>query len=85
MNSFAYKLRPNSSLADLAFYRLTQATCSHKDFVEFPTVFSVLCSSLSLPKPSVWKIIHYLQKRNKIEIIAGHGIRIKGKVEGVKK
>ena len=65
----------------LGLYGLAMArieSCSaHNGLIRFPDIFSKLCRSYSISKREAWDVLGVLRDFGLIEIVAGHGVRLK--------
>jgi hypothetical protein len=52
-------------------------TQSRSDLIPFPDVFEKLCRNFSIKKEECWKILLFLKRKGIIEIVFGHGVRIR--------
>ena len=66
-------------LYGLAFERLKESSdkSDNSKVIPFPKVFSKLCAPFSIKKQLAWEILFIFRDCGLIEIIAGHGVRIK--------
>lgn len=64
-------------LYGLALDRLK--SCKGSDgIIRFPDVFSKLCTSFSIKKDDCWELLFFFKEMGLIEIVCGHGVRVKG-------
>lgn len=66
-----------SGLYGLAFKRLEEIN-NTKNIINFKDCFSRLSVSFSIPKKDCWEVIFILRDAGLLEIVRGHGIRIRG-------
>lgn len=65
-------------LYGLALSRLKGCRSSSNGIIRFPDVFSRLCTSFSIKKEDCWELLFFFKEMGLIEIVCGHGVRIKG-------
>ena len=63
-------------LYGLAFERL-RACRNNNGIIRFPDVFSKLCTGFSIKKEDCWELLFFFKDMGMIEIICGHGVRVK--------
>ena len=73
------KERKIKSLYGVAYKRLKEIETHKSDIISFPDVFQKLGKTFSIPKEKCWDILLVFRDLGLIEIIQGHGIRIKKK------
>lgn len=66
-----------SGLYGLALERLEEIN-NPRNIINFKDCFSRLSVSFSMPKKDCWEVIFTLRDAGFLEIVKGHGIRIKG-------
>ncbi len=65
-------------LYSIFFRRLEEAQKEcRRELIRFPVVFEKLCRNFSITKQECWEILFLLRDAEWIEIIAGHGVRIR--------
>lgn len=50
---------------------------SRTGIIAFPDLFEKLCRNFSISKKECWELLFLLREFGLIEIVAGHGVRIK--------
>lgn len=63
-------------LYGLAVARLKECRVRN-GIIRFPDVFSKLCTTFSLKKEECWELLFLFRDFGLIEIICGHGVRIR--------
>jgi len=75
-------------LYTLALERISMLNSNGSGIISFKDIFSKLCTSFQISKYEAWEILFLFQEFDFIEIISGHGIKIKnnsgGKDNGIK-
>ena len=67
-----------TGLYGLFLERLAQAkTSCKKEIIPFPVVFEKLCLNFSITKPKCWEVLFLLRDTGFIQIVAGHGVKLK--------
>jgi len=56
--------------------REAQESCK-KEIIPFPIVFEKLCRNFSLTKQQCWQILFILRDFGFVEVICGHGVKIR--------
>ena len=56
---------------------LRENTPSKADIIRFPDLFEKLCRNFSITKEQCWDVLFLLRDVGLIEIIAGHGVKLK--------
>lgn len=64
-------------LYGLALSRLKECKGSN-GIIRFPDVFSKLCTGFSIKKEDCWELLFFFKEMGLIEIVCGHGVKIKG-------
>ncbi|MFH1637397.1 MAG: hypothetical protein ABIB71_03160 [Candidatus Woesearchaeota archaeon] len=60
----------------LALQRLKECRAKN-DIVRFPDVFTKLCTGFSIKKEECWELLFLFRDLGLIEIVCGHGVRVK--------
>ena len=82
-NSWSNKPRlSNSFFFDLAVERIKSCKKKNVEIIGFKKVFHKLGSSFQIERPQIWKLLYLLQEKERIRIVAGHGIVLKEKSGG---
>ena len=63
-------------LYGLALSRLKECRGSN-GIIRFPDVFSKLCTGFSIKKDDCWELLFFFKEMGLIEIVCGHGVRVK--------
>ncbi len=71
-----------TGLYTLFLRRLQQAQeVSKKEIIPFPVVFEKLCRNFTITKEQCWDILFMFHEIEMIEIITGHGVRMKMQID----
>lgn len=75
---------PNEGLYLILLERIASCRQPGEEIIKFPIVFSKVASCFSIPKEKVWPLLYFLNDLSFIEIIFGHGIKLRYEVENEK-
>ena len=64
-------------LNELAFQKLKELRSNKNNLISFPTIRLKICTQFSIKKELCWKLLRDFKNEGKIEIICGHGVKIK--------
>ena len=70
---------PDEGLYLIFLERIAACKKPGKEIIRFPDIMSKLAVSFSLPKKKIWELLYIFNDLGLIEIICGHGIRLKYK------
>ena len=72
---------PKDGLYIILLERIESCKRPGEEIIKFPPLFSKIASCFSIPKERVWPLLHFLADLGFIEVIFGHGIKIKFEVK----
>jgi hypothetical protein len=61
----------------LAIQRIKECR-SNNGIIKFPELFGKLCTGFSIKKEECWELLFLFRDLGFIEIICGHGVRVRG-------
>ena len=68
--------KPRIGLYSIFVRRLNQIKVQ-TEVIPFPKVFEKICTNFSIKKEECWEILFTIKEQGIIDIIPGHGVRIK--------
>jgi len=71
-----------AGLYSILFRRLEEVRQEcRNEIIPFPVIFSKLCRNFTISKKECWELLFLLKEFGFIEIVVGHGVRIKINVQ----
>jgi hypothetical protein len=72
-------------LYSLFIKRLKEAESKHRasNIISFPDLFEKVCRNFSINKRLCWEILFILEEINVIEIVWGHGVKLKNNIKKI--
>ncbi len=68
---------PREGIYAIIEKRIISCKRENETVIPFPRIFSKLCASLQISKKQCWELLYFFTDMQIIEIICGHGIKLK--------